>query len=275
MIITKKDIKEAAKLTYFDSLDGKANKEEDFRCVFYYHLRHIIEKRRLKDVLILNPKYDLPKRYKKKKSDYYFPDIMICHKNFKRSFIEIKFNIVHGKSVIEEVKEDLEKLKIYRDIEDAKFERGYLIHFYRNFPNYNKKVFSIKSRKISNIFYPNKNDKKNVNKMLKKLKDEDSNRYGEWAKDGMAGVPANSYLCSKREYLSGYKKLMSDIVDLTKNSKKPVRFDDDILKWNQKELEKKLGLNQENKKLKKLLENIRYNQKIRKDFKKIFSSKKK
>lgn len=253
--ISYEEIFEAAKLTYLDFLKGIASKEEDFRCVLYFHLRKMNEKNH-SDIILLNPK-----KFEK------YPDIVIIHSNNKLSYIELKqyIDFTDGRPK-RKLKEDVKKLRMYCKRENN-FYCGYIIHFYRNFQEWEELEKLGKHNKIHNIYFPDKNCEKIMNRFLcnkknkimlykeavsfiksKKLFDEKTELkvkrilhddiYKNKDSYGLSWIPSNTYIEKNEFIMGGYKTIIRSLVDITKNTKKPLRFYSDILTLSSQEIKK-------------------------------------
>jgi hypothetical protein len=242
-----RDVYQAAKLTYFDFLNGLASKEEDFRCIFYFHLRNIKHRYKSNDTILLNPA-----KFGK------YPDIVIIQENSKISYIELKQNIDFNESSKRELVYDIDKLQLYKS-KDKNYKQGYLIHFYRNFQKWSDIDKLVNKKKgITNIYFPNEEYERLTNKYLsnkhtqdriitkslihlkdrgivkKGMRSEIQELLGE---DSAAGwIPINTNI-ERDEYLTGgYKKVIKSTVNVTRNSNRPVRFYSDILKLSKYDL---------------------------------------
>ena len=134
--IQSEDVYKATELTYFDFLNGLASKEEDFRCIIYFHLRDLKQKKKSNDTILLNPK-----KFGK------YPDIVIIQQKGKISYIEIKQHINFSDSSKDKLKNDIKKLQMYK-LKDKNYMHGYLIHFYRNFQEWSDLNRRLKNKNI-------------------------------------------------------------------------------------------------------------------------------
>lgn len=256
--ISKEDIHKAAKLTYFEFLNGLASKEEDFRCILYFHLRNLKVENKSNDTILLNPK-----KFGK------YPDIVIIQEDGQISYIEIKQFINSSDSSKDKLSENIKKLEMYK-LKDKHYRRGYLIHFYRNFQVWTDLNELIKDDKdIDNIYFPNEdyesivtnylsnpvnynmiineslsflenkgivNDEKEFkDKIIELISKAEDGDYSGW-------IPINSYI-ERDEFLNdGYKKVIKSLVSKTRNSNKPVRFYSDILSLSNRDIKNLKGI---------------------------------